>query len=35
MITRQVVAEKLTSYLQHRIRLEEVVDWAEQVMIVN
>ena len=33
MITRQVVAEKLTAYLQHRIRLEEVVDWAEQVMM--
>lgn len=33
MITRQVVAEKLMSYLQHRIRLEEVVDWAEQVMM--
>ena len=33
MITRQAVAEKLTAYLQHRIRLEEVVDWAENVMM--
>jgi hypothetical protein len=32
MITRQIVAKKLTDYLQHRLSLEEIVDWAHEVM---
>ncbi len=32
-ITRREVAEKLKDYLLHRITLEELVDWAEQVMM--
>ncbi len=32
LVTRQVIAEKLTSYLNHSTSLESLVDWAEQVM---
>ena len=32
-ITRQKVAQKLIDYLQHRITLAELVDWAEQAMM--
>ena len=32
MITREEVASKLRDYLYHRISLEELVDWAEEVM---
>lgn len=32
VVIRQTVAEKLTAYLRHTITLEELVDWAEQVM---
>jgi cobyrinic acid a,c-diamide synthase len=32
-VTRQMVAEKLAAYLQRRLPLNELVDWAErQVM---
>ncbi|KXB09015.1 hypothetical protein AKJ60_01220 [candidate division MSBL1 archaeon SCGC-AAA385M11] len=33
MITRREVAAKLTAYLQHRLTLEELVDWAERAMM--
>ncbi len=32
MITRNEVASKIASYLQHRTTLEEVVTWAEDAM---
>ncbi len=32
-ITRKDVARKITDYLDHRITLEELVDWAENVMM--
>ena len=32
-ITRQQVADKLTDYLHHQISLEELVDWAESIMM--
>ena len=32
-ITRQEVAQKLIDYLQHRITLTELVDWAEVAMM--
>lgn len=31
-ITCQMVADKLTAYLYHKLTLAELVDWAEQVM---
>jgi hypothetical protein len=33
MITRREVANKLTDYLQHRLTLQELVNWAEQAMM--
>lgn len=33
VITRNIVAEKIVQYLQHEIKLEMLVDWAEQVMM--
>jgi len=32
-ITREEVAGKLRDYLQHRISLNELVDWAERAMM--
>lgn len=32
-ITSQTVAAKLTDYLHHKITLEELVEWAENVMM--
>jgi len=32
-ITRQKVAQKLIDYLQHRVTLTELVDWAESTMM--
>jgi len=32
-ITRQQVAQKLIDYLDHRIALTELVDWAESAMM--
>ena len=33
MITRRDVAKKLSEYLQHRLTLEELVDWAERALM--
>ena len=33
VISRRAVARKLTSYLHHRISLDELVDWAEGAMM--
>ena len=33
MITREILARKLSDYLQHRITLPELVDWAERAMM--
>jgi hypothetical protein len=33
MITRQIVIDKLLDYLNHRIALAELVDWAETSLI--
>jgi hypothetical protein len=30
MITKQIVAEQLLKYLNHKISLAQLVDWAEQ-----
>ncbi len=32
-ITRQVVADKLSHYLQGQMSLEALVDWAEEAML--
>ena len=31
-VTRRMVTEKLSAYLHHGLTLDELVDWAEQVM---
>ncbi len=33
MITRHIIAKKLTDYLQNRITLSELVQWAEAAML--
>lgn len=33
MITNQAIAEKIQSYLQHTITINELVDWAEQCLV--
>jgi len=33
MVTRNSVVEKLMDYLHHRIKLEDIVNWAEQMMM--
>lgn len=33
LVTSKVVVEKLTSYLHHELKLEELVDWAENIMM--
>ena len=33
MITKQVVADKIAAYLQHRITVEQLVDWAENALM--
>jgi cobyrinic acid a,c-diamide synthase len=35
LITRQTVAAKLEAHLHHEISLEELVDWAENVMMAG
>jgi len=35
MITRQTVAEKIKAYLQQRLTLTSLVDWAERAMMEN
>jgi cobyrinic acid a,c-diamide synthase len=32
-ITRKVLARKLIDYLQHRVTLAELVDWAETALL--
>ncbi len=32
-VTRQKVAQKLVDYINHRITLEELVDWAESMLM--
>jgi hypothetical protein len=33
MITKQIIADQLLSYLQHRLSLPELVDWSEQSLM--
>lgn len=32
-LTRQIAAQRLVDYLQHRIAVAELVDWAETAMM--
>ncbi len=33
MITKKIIADKLLAYLQHRLSLADLVDWAEQSLM--
>ena len=33
IISRKIVADKLTGYLHHQIELSKLVDWAEKAMM--
>ena len=33
LVTSEIVAEKLTEYLQHELELKDLVDWAEDIMM--
>ena len=33
IVTAKIIAEKLSNYLHHQLSLEELVDWAENVMM--
>ncbi len=33
LITKQTVADKIAAYLRHDISLEELVSWAEEMMM--
>ena len=33
MITKADVADRIAAYLQHRVTLEELVDWAENALM--
>ena len=33
MITKKIIADKLLAYLQHRMSLSDLVDWAEQSLM--
>ena len=33
IITKQIVAKKLLSYMQHKITLENLVDWSENAIM--
>ena len=33
LVTSKIIAEKLSNYLHHQLSLEELVDWAENVMM--
>jgi cobyrinic acid a,c-diamide synthase len=35
MITKKAISEKVLEYLQHRITLREIVDWAEEILMLN
>lgn len=32
IVTRRQVAQKLTDYLRNQLSLEELIDWAEEIM---
>ena len=33
MVTKKIIADKLLSYLQNRLSLEELVNWAENTLL--
>lgn len=33
VVTRETVAQKLTAYLQQRVTLKDLVDWAERALM--
>lgn len=33
IITKKILAEKIISYLYHKINLDELVSWAENIMM--
>jgi hypothetical protein len=33
VITKKIVAEQIAAYLQHRLSLSKLVDWAESAMM--
>jgi hypothetical protein len=33
MITKKIIADKILAYLQHRLPLEDLVNWAEQALM--
>jgi hypothetical protein len=33
LITSKIVVEKLSAYLHHELKLAELVDWAENIMM--
>lgn len=35
MITKKDISEKVLEYLQHHITLQEIVDWAEEILMRN
>ncbi|MDQ2721112.1 MAG: hypothetical protein M3Z26_15295 [Bacteroidota bacterium] len=35
MITKKTLAEKVLSYLQHHLTLQEIVFWAEEALMNN
>lgn len=34
-ITKKAISEKVLEYLQHQIKLEKMVDWAENIIMNN
>jgi hypothetical protein len=35
LVTKQTAAEKIAAYLHHQITLEQLVDWAENAMLLG
>ena len=35
MITKKAISEKVLEYLQHHITLQEIVDWAEETLMLG
>jgi hypothetical protein len=33
MITKKIIADKLLAYLQHRLSIEQLTDWAKQSLL--
>ena len=33
MITKKIIADKLLAYLQHKLSIDELTDWAEQSLL--